>query len=266
MTDRPRSLPSALVATLLLSVPLVALPVVGPVLAAWIGGRRASGNAWFAGLAAALLWGIGLWWVSGQTVKVGGTSVMLGPLSLLIPVICAGFVAGGLFAYGGRPGVRTGLVILTAGLLWSGYQLQPVLTLVKEFRPASAAPSAGDTTCPEHLKQLYNAAMLYSDSWDGMLPPADRWQDALNETLPDARNTHCPALGEAANGYAMNDKLGGARVSDVADAPAQPLFYDSSLPGPNAHDAFASCPNPGRHAGRSNVVYSDGRVEVVRGE
>ena len=61
MSDRPRRLPSALAATLLLSIPLVALPVAGPVFASWIGGRRAGANAWFAGLLTALLWGVGIW-------------------------------------------------------------------------------------------------------------------------------------------------------------------------------------------------------------
>jgi len=266
MSDRPRRLPSALAATLLLSIPLVALPVAGPVFASWIGGRRAGANAWFAGLLTALLWGVGIWWVSGQTVKIGGTAVVLGPLSLLIPLVCAGFVAGGLFAIGGRPAVRSGLVILAGGMIWSGVQLRPVLTLLREFQPAPAVPNARDNTCPEHLKQLYNAAMLYSESWDGMLPPPDRWQDALKETLADASYAGCPALGAAAHGYAMNDKLGGARVSDLTGADAEPLFYDSSLPGPNACDAFASLPAPGRHAGRNNVVYSDGHVEVVPSE
>lgn len=264
MNSRARSFASALTISALLSAPLIVVPIFGPVAATWLGGRRAASRGVVAGYVLALVWGIGIWLLSGQTIGIGGTEITLGPLSLLIPVICGGLVAGGMFALGGRIAVQTGLVFLVAGCLWTGYQLQPVVALVQQLRPAPAIGQADNGSCPGRLKQLYNAAMLYSDSWDGMLPPADRWQDALAETLPDRSLAHCPELGAEGHGYAMNDALSSQKAAELSDASSVPLFYDTSLAGPNAHDAYESLPSPGRHGGANNVVFADGSASSVR--
>jgi len=182
---------------------------------------------------------------------------------LLIPLVCGGFLAGGLFALGGRSAASVGLVVLAAGIIWSAGELQPVVGLIRQLQPVPHVEENSGPACPENLKKLYTAAMLYADSWDGMLPPADRWEDALKETLADPNAVNCPAVSGGSHGYAMNAELGGQRVSDLKDPGSIPLFFDADLPGPNAHGSVRNVPRPGRHAGRNTVIYLDGQTKSL---
>lgn len=258
-----RSPLAALAITAILSAPLVVLPVVGPVLAAWLGTRRSGRTAWVVGCLISAIWGGGLYWLSSGTVKVSGTEIALGPLSLLIPVICGGLIAGGLYNMGFRGGIA-GTIVLLAGTLLTGYQLRPVIALVKQLEPSSGEPTVHDATCSDHLTKLYTAAQIYSDNWDGMLPPADRWQDALQVTLSDPAASHCPVLGPDGNGYAINAEAAGKRLVEISTAKDMPLFFDSDLPGPNASGGLGDMPTKGRHGGKNNIVYTDGRVVAIR--
>ncbi len=252
------NLPLALLLTLVASVILAPLPIVGHVLAAWLGSRRAGRSALVVGIVAAVLWGAGISLVSGKELSIGGTQVGLGPLSLLLPAICASLLAGSLFAYGGRWPILLGTVLVVAGAVWSGRDLQPVVGLIRQLRPAPARQTTSSASCPEHLEKLYTAAMLYADSWDGKLPPADRWEEALQETVSDRKYLHCPAAGDDGHGYAMNETLGGKSVQEVPSPSSTPLFFDSTLPGPNAHGGLHTLPVPGRHEGTNYAVYADG--------
>jgi len=264
METNRRSLASALLITLAASVPLVFVPLIGPIAAAWVGGRKAGRGAVTSGCVAAVVWGLILWALSAHEANIGGTQVSLGPLSFLIPATCGGFLAGGLLACGGRTPVTVGIVVVVASAIWSGGYLQRIVGLVNELRPEPVKQEAiGGESCPEHLQKLYTAAMLYTDSWDGKLPPADKWEDALRETIAKPEYLNCPKAGAAGHGYAMNEALGGQDVSKVSDAASTVLFYDSSLPGPNAHDKVASLPRPGRHDGQNYAVYADGHTAPI---
>lgn len=263
MERSPRSIASGLAASLLLSVPLVVVPVIGPLLATWIGARRTGRNAVFIGVVVAVLWGALLYGVSGQELTFGNTKVGLGPLMLLIPSVCGSLLAGGLFAAGGRTPVNVGLVILVGGTIWTASDLKPLVGLIQQLRPERTEVAVTGPSCEENLKKLYTAAMLYSDSWDGMLPPADRWEEALKETLADHSALQCPEAPAGSGGYAMNAALGGKRVSDLEKPETEPLFFDTQLPGPSAHGSLEDAPKPGRHAGKNSVVYADGHTASV---
>jgi prepilin-type processing-associated H-X9-DG protein len=142
--------------------------------------------------------------------------------------------------------------------------LQPYWAAAQQFQVNQTMDdSSRSKTCPENLKQLHKAVLLYADEWDGNLPPADHWMDLIKKNVPDDKQLHCPSIdGQANFGYAMNAALGGKRWQEVKDAARTPLFYDSSDMQPNAHDAVTSLPSPGRHEGRNNVVYVDGRVST----
>jgi prepilin-type processing-associated H-X9-DG protein len=266
MGARHVTLAGALLRTVLWSAPLIFVPIVGPVLASWLGARRAAGAVpLVVGTAVACCWSGGLWWASGQSVTVSGTTVTLGPLAFVIPVVAAGFVAGGAFAAGGRARASAGLIVGVVGLGWSAYQVGPVWSLAKQLRPAPAVKAA-DPMCPGALKRLYTAARLYADSWDDTLPPAATWSARLAEFLPNGPAPACPAWGAASGegpGYAMSDRVGGKAAGSFVAPGREPVFYDSATPGPSAHDPFASLPRPGRHAGANNVAYLDGHVAGV---
>jgi prepilin-type processing-associated H-X9-DG protein len=266
MGDRRIGFPAAFVRTMLLSVPLVLIPVAGPFVAALLGGRGAGRSAAGAGMGAAALWVALLWWASGQSLMVGGTSVSLGPFLLLAPVIAGGLIGGGLCAAGGSAKVGVGVLVLLAGAVWSGVQVGPVWTLLSEFRPQQQAEAGDVGGCPDNLKKLYTAARLYADSWDDMLPPADVWMDRISEYVGDASALRCPSVAKGTEkqyGYAMNSALSGKVISGLGKQATTPLFYDSSSLGRNASDPVSSLPKPGRHGGRNNAVYLDGHVAEV---
>lgn len=259
-------MPTALARTAVLSVPLALVPIIGPAAASWIGGRGAREGAIAAAVVAALLWTGALWWLSGQSVNVSGTTVALGPLLFLAPVISGGLVAGGLCAAGKRSYMAAALVVLAAGTSWSGYQFGPVWSLLGQFRtePETAARDTGG--CPDNLRKLYTASRLYADSWDDMLPPADVWMDRISEYVGDDSAMRCPAVGDAASGkhgYAMNRDMGSTAAGEAARPETTPLHYDSATLDRNANDAFTSLPRPGRHNGKNNAVYLDGHVEAL---
>lgn len=200
-------------------------------------------------------------------MNVGGTSVSLGPLMLVIPAVVGGLLAGGLLATGQRGGTPIGIVVLVAGVAWTGFQFEPVVTLVREFKPAAPQQASANTGgCPENLKRLYTAARLYADSWDDMLPPPDVWMDRITEYAQDTSVFRCPAVAQGSAdryGYAMNRDAGARALWEISAPADVPAFYDSTSLGRNANDAYSSLPVPGRHGGSNNVVFLDGHVKAV---
>lgn len=63
-------------------------------------------------------------------------------------------------------------------------------------------------------------------------------------------------------GYAFNGKLSRAMFPDIKSPATLPFIYDSSNLRENANDAFASLPSPGRHDGKNNVLFADGKVKA----
>lgn len=252
-----------------LSIVLGWLPVIGPLIAGFVGGRAARrvGVALGAALIPAVLWAGMLYGVSHSEFKVGETHIFPGPLGFLAPVTACALLAGALAGAGGRGARSAGAVILTVGLFWFVPKARDVWQVVEQIRSAQAPyEPEKNKTCPENLKQLYNAVMLYADSWDNTLPPAEIWMTAIKENVPKDEWLHCPEVAGAGGehyGYAMNAALGGKRVSDMKDAAKTPLFYDSTDVKVDAHDAVSSLPKPGRHGGRNNILYLDGHVESV---
>lgn len=258
-----------------LSVALCWLPVVGPFLAGWAGGRRLRrpSAAFFAALIPAALWWGLFAWASQNEFKIGGQSLVLGPLRWLGPLTAAALIGGALVGSEGRGTSLLGGLLLLIGLAWFVPKARQVWSIAQEIRAGQARyEPAKNITCPDHLKRLYDATRLYADSWDGYLPPAERWMTALTDEaqrFAEAEWLHCPDVsrsGEAIYGYAMNAALGGKRLDEVEDKERTPLFYDSTDLRKDAHDAVASLPTPGRHTGRNNVVYLDGKVEAVAPE
>lgn len=126
--------------------------------------------------------------------------------------------------------------------------------------------------CPNNLKSLYIAFSMYTQDW-GALPPAANWLDNEDLTSKVRQNEwlHCPAVSNRHDdkyGYAYNTavagrSLNGKPLNEMPDAAKTPLVYDSTDLAKNAHDAVTSLPHPGRHGGRNNILYCDGRVEAV---
>jgi prepilin-type processing-associated H-X9-DG protein len=253
---------------LTLSILFGPIVVLGPFLAGVIGGRkvRVVGQALSAAVLPALI-SAGFWyWFCGHEVAIGGNKITL-PLELraLSPATALAIFGGALAGTAARPARVLGVALGIFAALWFAGPARHFWRLYQTFQPSGETYVAEQNkTCPDHLKNLYDAAMLYADAYDGTLPPAERWMTALQDpTQRFAEDDwlHCPEAGGANRyGYAMNSDLGGKRLVDLAAKADTPLFYDSTSSDRDARDAVTTLPKPGRHTGKNNVVYVDGHV------
>lgn len=263
------NLRAAVIWTTVLSIVLGPFVVIGPFIAGYVGGRKA-GTAPAALLAAfgpALL-SVGLWWwLSAAGLPIGKTRIMP-PVDLFAPTAGLAILGGAFAGSGGRLAHVVGAAILVVALGWIGSGGKQVYDVYRDImqKPASGGQptSAADKSCPDRLKKLYDATMLYAEAWDGTLPPADHWMSALRDPAQpfgEEEYLHCPDVSKGAGpkyGYAMNSELGGKRIKDVKDAAKTPLYFDSDNLSLDA--SAAAPPANGRHGGKSNVVFADGHA------
>ena len=262
-TEDNGSLAGALGWTFFLTIAFCPLVILGPFIAGWMGGRKGKNprTALIGGLIPAVFWMALMMFISQREIK----GIVLGPLFILGPVTALAIIGGALLGSNGKPAHWIGVLCLIIGLLLVRPQAKELINLKNMLSPAKGAEqstAAGKVACPENLKKLYNAVMLYSSSWDDTLPPAGSWQKSLanpSQTFAQPDEMRCPSVGH--NGYAMNREVSGKRLSDIKDRGHTPLFYDSAVETPNSNDNFSSLPIPGRHSSRNNVIYMDGHTE-----
>src|SRR5437660_12838370 len=104
--DRPRgSCAGAFGWILGVSILLCWLPVLGPFLAGFVGGRKARwpGTAFAAAIIPAALWAGLLWWTAGREFSLGG-KIQPGALVFLAPVVAAAILSGALIGAAGWRG------------------------------------------------------------------------------------------------------------------------------------------------------------------
>jgi prepilin-type processing-associated H-X9-DG protein len=252
-----------------LSVLFAWLPIAGPFVAGFIGGRRAryAPIAIAAAILPAVLWWLFLIWASRQELHLGGWNGNVDQLRPLGMATALAIFGGALAGVPGHPYKMAGSVALVLSVLFFAPAVQEVWKIYKLTRTASYEPSK-NVTCPDHLQKLYRAVMEYASSWDDTLPPADRWMTALNDPVErrvEEEELRCPDVAKSGPkyGYAMNPEVGGKRLDEIKEKGTTPLFYDSTDLSKDAHANAASLPKPGRHTGRNNVAYMDGQVKAV---
>lgn len=103
------------------------------------------------------------------------------------------------------------------------------------------------SACQENLSAIGRAMAAYTQDWDGRLPPADRWSDAIYpKYLKWEGNFACKAA-RGRYGYSMNSKLSGARLDEIQNADRVPLVFETTKSQPNAHDPVTSRRRDGPH-------------------
>lgn len=159
-------------------------------------------------------------------------------------------------------------VIVVVLLAMSSLCLCGVLILGAILFPvfAQAREKARVTTCMSNLKQLGLAMQMYLADYDDRFPAAAVWGDMLTPYAHDQKPFRCPSVPEGKFGYAMNSDLSRKALEKIAQPQQVPMLYDSTNLEWNAHDAFASLPDPPRHRNYGNTVaYADGRTRRVGG-
>lgn len=246
-----------------LSLPLgMFAPALGHFVAGLVGGRiaRTLPRALAGAVFTSLFWAVTVYMVSKTGIRTKSNVIYLDPMLALTPPLA--IFAGAFTGARGRATKLAGLFMLMAAVTVTFKILQPYWAAAKQFQVDRVVEEGTQgQSCPENLKQLHKAVLLYADRWDDTLPPADRWTDLIKENVPEDRQLHCPSINGKDNyGYAMNTALGGKRWKDMKDASHTPLFYDSTDFKPNAHDDYKSLPSPGRHDNHNNVLFLDGHI------
>lgn len=127
---------------------------------------------------------------------------------------------------------------------------------------SAARERARSNACMENLKKLSTGLIVYAEDYDGKLPPASQWGDAIRPyTAAESEKVYrCPSVAKSGYGYAMNSRLSRQSLKALPNAAQTPMLYDSSNLSWNAHDPLTSLPNPPRHRG-NNLAFADGHVE-----
>jgi prepilin-type processing-associated H-X9-DG protein len=118
---------------------------------------------------------------------------------------------------------------------------------------ARAREKARTASCMSNLKQIAFALQMYALDYDGYLPMAWNWQEAV---MPYAKNEQlfvCPETRDARPHYSLVSSLGGAKLADIPDPRNTVLAYEGK-------DGVASK----RHHDGCNVAFADGHVKWVR--
>lgn len=171
-------------------------------------------------------------------------------LLLAAPVV--GVIALVLAAAGGA---RSGTVALAVLAL-----LAPVVALTWLLFPAfrSARIVARQRLCMQHLKSLSMAMLTYAQDWNEHYPPAQRWCDAIRPYVRSLEDYRCPDARHLRCGYAMNARLDGFKLSDLAQPSKTAMLYDATggwnLSG--GRELIAR-----RHGNTANFAFADGHVK-----
>jgi hypothetical protein len=241
---------------------VLVFPPFGHFVAGLVGGRIAKTlrNALVACIFPCIFWVLTVVMSARAGIPIKTDRIFLPQILVVVPPLA--LLAGALTGAAGRGSKLLGLAALICSAVVFYQAMAPIWKTVSQLQAhQSIEEGVQARTCPDNLRQLHKAVLLYADAWDDALPPADRWAELIKENVPDDKQLHCPSVaGSQSYGYAMNAALGGKKWKDVPDAAHTPLFYDSSDLKLNAHDNFASLPSPGRHDGHNNVIYLDGRI------
>jgi hypothetical protein len=108
-----------------------------------------------------------------------------------------------------------------------------------------------------HMAQLRDAIAMYSDDYDGRLPLAGDWCDALLPYGEDESVYVCPAAYNRSSSFALNAAVGGLRRAEIENASELVLLFESDV-GWNAAGGPMLLPGQPRHRGGENLVFVDG--------
>jgi prepilin-type processing-associated H-X9-DG protein len=141
----------------------------------------------------------------------------------------------------------------TAAVLGAGVAL-PVLTKARE--------RAHEATCMNNMKQLAAAMMMYAQDWDGKLPPANRWRDAIKAYVKNDGVFRCPSDPDKTHlcSYAMNRRLSGQPINRFRNPGSIVLLFESvdTAENPNSFGEGLVL----RHNGKGCFAFLDGHVEL----
>ena len=119
-------------------------------------------------------------------------------------------------------------------------------------------------TCQSNLRQIGLAVLMFAQDHDEKLPSADKWTDEIMPYLKNENLLKCPAAKDLACAYALNQKVAGKRLAEIANPATTVLIFESTKGARNYSDAMTTLDPQGRHNGGNEFVYTDGHARWVK--
>jgi hypothetical protein len=139
----------------------------------------------------------------------------------------------------------------------------PISTLELTATRKSFGRQGANVSCMSNLKQLGVGMMMYVQDYDESYPLSASWNAA---TLPYIKNEHvyrCPLEEDQKTpSYAMNRRMNGVLLKNVAD-PAQAVLLFDSIPGTNRAGGKELLPDPSRHRSFQVIGFADSHVKSI---
>lgn len=83
--------------------------------------------------------------------------------------------------------------------------------------------------CQSNLRQMALAFMQYTQDYDEVFPPANKWTDVLKPYQKDDKFFHCPIVGQNSHGYAMNWKFSRQPIAAIESPANTVLLYETNI-------------------------------------
>ncbi|MHC4311839.1 MAG: DUF4190 domain-containing protein [Planctomycetota bacterium] len=155
-----------------------------------------------------------------------------------------------------------GMIVSCVSFMFVILQLPVIMPAI--FRAKTQAKMLVSST---NLRQLSQAAILYSDDNDGKLPPSASWPEAMRSYYKDKKLLLSPFDPEAGRAYAMNAGLDGRKSSEIQQPARTVLFFECRFGSPpgGGRELLPEPPKAETRAGYQ-MAFLDGHVERIRPE
>jgi hypothetical protein len=156
-------------------------------------------------------------------------------------------------------GPVTACVVVAVGLFLA------ISVIGLRFLPSPPRERARRAVCLSNTKNIALAFQMYLEDSDGLFPPADTWCDALGDYVKHEDVLRCPEASELPCAYALNSRLSGVRISDIADPDAVVAVFESPG-GWNGTGGPEALPAEPRHFEGDNYGLANGGARWVKRE
>ena len=120
--------------------------------------------------------------------------------------------------------------------------------------------------CLSNLKQICLGILMYAQDHNEVLPPADRWMDAIAIYLKNEQVFNCPDAPNLQYGYAFNTALSNKPMAEIANPAEVIVVFETDRNTRNAHGKPTEVPRPGRHNDGNNFGYVDGHCKWLQAQ
>ena len=121
------------------------------------------------------------------------------------------------------------------------------------------------TNCLSNSKFIGLAMVMYSDDYDGKLPPVKNWQPDIQPYIKRTDVFNCPSAKDIRYSYGMNNQIGNKPLQKIKEPATTALAFDCSLPKTNAWGSRKAVDFRHRVDSKNiaNFVFADGHAAKV---